>query len=432
MIIVVIIIILVYACLDFGKIYDYSHINYVRHMHICAPRTIGELQNLVRTTDKFCIVGAGYSFGGHTLLENGVQISLHHLNEIQASDTEVTAGAGATWFQVTEYLSQRGRAVAVCQSYFNFSVGGSISVNCHGRDVVWGSIANTVLSLRVMLTDGQIVECGSESELFCGVIGGYGLLGIIVAATLVTTPNYKLRCLITSEPLRTLDDVVFYGANIYPRDLGKIHHYYWIVTTAPATAPLLKSRNRSHVVTRVLEQLVRLGLLKYLRAKLEPILDQGRVHYKSYEMDDATQHQPYIKRPYTTLLQEYFVPVAHIEEFLVELLSQQHRLNMININIRYVRANSIALWNHTPVDSFSVVLYFAIIPGYNALCEFTTHMLQVTKSLSGNFYLPYLQTYPPGIVAEFYPVAKMCELKARYDPADKINNEWWRKIKLNL
>ena len=95
-----------------------------------------------------------------------------------------TVRSGTTWAEVQELANREGLAVRVQQSSNNFTAGGSLSVNCHGRDKDFGPIASTVRSLRVLLADGRILtatpEDPSDSEaggLFAAVLGGYGLVG---------------------------------------------------------------------------------------------------------------------------------------------------------------------------------------------------------------------------------------------------------------
>ena len=85
-----------------------------------------------------------------------------------------------------ESESTRGRSVAVMQSNNSFTVGGSLSVNCHGWQYGRAPIASTVESFRLMKADGSIVRCSREenAELFSLVLGGYGLFGIILNAEL--------------------------------------------------------------------------------------------------------------------------------------------------------------------------------------------------------------------------------------------------------
>ena len=97
---------------------------------------------------------------------------------------------------VLAFLDPNGLSVGVMQSNNSFSVGGSLSVNCHGWQYNRPPIASTVEAFRLMKSDGSVVRCSREEnkELFSLVLGGYGLFGIILEADLRTVPNraYKL------------------------------------------------------------------------------------------------------------------------------------------------------------------------------------------------------------------------------------------------
>src|SRR5437660_314829 len=89
---------------------------------------------------------------------------------------------GRPLWHIIPYLDRRRHSVAVMQSDNTFSVGGSLSVNCHGWQFGRPPIASTVESLRLMQADGSIVRCSrtENPELFSLVLGGYGLFGIIL------------------------------------------------------------------------------------------------------------------------------------------------------------------------------------------------------------------------------------------------------------
>src|SRR5690606_36475108 len=93
------------------------------------------------------------------------------------------------------YLEPHGKSVAIMQSNNSFTVGGSLSVNCHGWTYNQPPIASTVESFRLMQADGTIIRCSREenSELFGLVLGGYGLFGIILDADLRVVPNSRYR-----------------------------------------------------------------------------------------------------------------------------------------------------------------------------------------------------------------------------------------------
>jgi FAD/FMN-containing dehydrogenase len=81
------------------------------------------------------------------------------------------------------------------QTYANFTVGGSLSVNAHGRYMGEGPLAHSVESLRLILADGNLVEASptQNPELFYAAIGGYGGIGVIAEATLLLADNIKIE-----------------------------------------------------------------------------------------------------------------------------------------------------------------------------------------------------------------------------------------------
>ena len=81
------------------------------------------------------------------------------------------------------------------QSNDDFSVGGSISVNCHGWQFNHAPIASTVDAFRLMQANGTIVKCSrtENSDLFSLALGGYGLFGVILDVDLRVVPNERYR-----------------------------------------------------------------------------------------------------------------------------------------------------------------------------------------------------------------------------------------------
>jgi FAD/FMN-containing dehydrogenase len=71
------------------------------------------------------------------------------------------------------------------------TVGGTLSVNAHGIAHSPGQIAPTVKSLRIMLSDGDVVTASptQNPELFRLALGGYGLFGVILEADLEVVAN---------------------------------------------------------------------------------------------------------------------------------------------------------------------------------------------------------------------------------------------------
>ena len=123
------------------------------------------------------IAGARHSMGGQTIWPSGIQINMlpHCAMQFDAKTQLLHVQAGAIWKQVLDYLDPLKLSVAIMQSNNDFSVGGSISVNCHGWQYGQPPIDSSVDSLRLMLADGSIRRCSRTEN---PVVVQFGAAGI--------------------------------------------------------------------------------------------------------------------------------------------------------------------------------------------------------------------------------------------------------------
>jgi len=106
------------------------------------------------------IAGARHSMGGQTIYADGIQINMlpYHQMSLDEQQNVLQVQTGALWADVIPYLDSHQRSVSVMQASNSFSVGGSLSVNCHGWQPNRPPIASTVDSFRIMLADGSILR----------------------------------------------------------------------------------------------------------------------------------------------------------------------------------------------------------------------------------------------------------------------------------
>jgi FAD/FMN-containing dehydrogenase len=159
-----------------------------------AERQLGELvRKAAREGRHISISGAQHSMGGHTLYPGGIALDMHPFNRLSLDEDNrlLTAGAGARWREIIPFLDRRGYAVSIMQTNNDFSVGGSISVNCHGWQNDTPPICSTVESFRLLLASGEVVRCSrtENCELFSLALGGYGLFGVMLEVELRVVPN---------------------------------------------------------------------------------------------------------------------------------------------------------------------------------------------------------------------------------------------------
>ncbi|HLM66598.1 MAG TPA: FAD-dependent oxidoreductase, partial [Longimicrobium sp.] len=123
---------------------DFTHLYPVEVARVVAPTTEAEIVAAVRDSrGPISIGGRRFSMGGQTATEGALQIDMRGYDAILQLDTvqkTLRVQAGATWRQIQKFIDRYGLSVKVMQSYGNFTVGGSLSVNVHGRYAELGPI----------------------------------------------------------------------------------------------------------------------------------------------------------------------------------------------------------------------------------------------------------------------------------------------------
>lgn len=144
--------------------------------------------------EKISIAGMQHSQGGQTYYAHGTMLDMKGYNKIlefNPEKKEITVQSGVTWNDIQKKVNPYGLAVQVMQSQNIFTVGGSLSVNVHGRDIRHEALIDTVESFRLLMADGTVRNVSREenADLFPYVIGGYGLFGVILDVTLKLTED---------------------------------------------------------------------------------------------------------------------------------------------------------------------------------------------------------------------------------------------------
>src|SRR6266849_6122391 len=212
-----------------GFVNDTSHLNKTAVYGVVRITSEDDIRNALQFARdhnlKVTCAGQQHSMGGQTFTHDGLVLDLRNFNHIRLDKEHksVNLQSGVRWWQLQQLLDTEGLSVKSMQSINIFSVGGTLSINAHGIDPMPGPIAPTVRSLRVMLSDGSIVQASptENSELFRHVLGGYGLFGVILDVNLDIVDNemYSRETLY----MNYTDFPKYYQANVENnKDMGLI------------------------------------------------------------------------------------------------------------------------------------------------------------------------------------------------------------------
>jgi len=158
--------------------------------------------------------GLGRSYGDPAQRGGGVAVRLHdpaHDVDIDVESATATVPAGVSLDDLLRLLVPRGLFVPVSPGTRFVTVGGTIASDIHGKNHhLEGSFGNHVRRLSLLLADGTVVELSPHErpELFWATIGGMGLTGIILDATIGLLRIETSRCSVDTDRAPDLDSLL--------------------------------------------------------------------------------------------------------------------------------------------------------------------------------------------------------------------------------
>jgi FAD/FMN-containing dehydrogenase len=404
---------------------------------------------------KVSIAGARHSMGGHTIHPEGIVVDMLPFRRMtlgEASDV-LTVQAGARWSEIIPYHDARGRSVAVMQSNSSFSVGGSLSVNCHGWQFGKPPIASTVESFRLMLADGQIVRCSrtENKELFSLVLGGYGLFGIILDAELQVVANerYRLeqRIVPVEEALATFNERIEGQA-----DVAMAYARMGIAPSRFLDEVIINILRRAPAADGKIPPLAEPGLVELRRSLFRGSV--GSNYGKELRWEAETRLQPHLSERHfsrnqllsesveifqnrtagtTDILHEYFVPAAGLVKFVVEMqrIVPRHKVDLLNVTVRSIDTDTDSFLRYAdqPMFSFVMLCNQSRTPEAEAAMEnVTRELIDAALANGGSYYLPYRLHATREQFERAYPQAEeFFDQKRKYDPDELFQNRFYEK-----
>ncbi|MFL0504347.1 FAD-dependent oxidoreductase [Ureibacillus sp. 179-F W5.1 NHS] len=432
----------------------------VKEIHSATSEA--ELQSLVKESinnnEKISVAGMQHSQGGQTYYPNGVVIDMKKYNKIldyNPHEKMITVQSGTTWEDIQQKINPDHLAIRVMQSQNIFTVGGSISVNAHGRDIRYGSLIDTVESFRLLTPQGDIINVSrtENSNLFPLVIGGYGLFGIILDVTMHLTDDelYQIR----SRSIDYQDYPDYFIHDVKNNENIRMH----IARLSVAPDSFLRdmyvtdyelAENQNNLAnyselkrdTLAAPQKFMLGLSRYsdwgknllwdMQNKLY-VGQDGNYITRNNAMRGDSKFMEYDNPSKTEILQEYFVPIDEFSMYLDDLRSmlEKEELNLLNITVRYVNEDNEAVLSYAKEDMFALVLLINQGKSKKEIektKKVIQKMIDVTLQHDGSYYLPYYSYPTQAQMDEAYPKNKeFFEQKKQFDMNELFMNLFYKE-----
>lgn len=432
---------------------DVTQLNPIVVASVITPHSVEEIITVVKTASGPVSIGGGrFSMGGQTATDNALQLDMREFRQVlnfSAEQKEITVQSGATWRQIQEYIDPYNLSVKIMQTYSNFTVGGSLSVNVHGRYIGQGPLALSVRKIGLVLADGSYlhVSPSDRPDLFYGAIGGYGGIGVITDATLTLADNVKVHRESKVMPLAEYKDyffrevrnqpaVLYHNADIYPDAYDTVRATSFTETSLPLSRQeRLIPKEQSYWLDHLLMALISSapGGKVFRQHIVDPILfSDDYVSWRNYESSySVLELEPASRKDSTYVLQEYFVPVEKFDDFVPQMATilNKHGVNVINISVRHAKQDPGSLLAWAKEEVFAFVLYYkqdTSVEAREKVGVWTRELIDAAIASGGRYYLPYQIHATPAQFKAAYPGwEKFFTLKQAVDPGNKFRNKLW-------
>lgn len=186
--------------------------------------------------------GMGRSYGDPAQNAGGLVVDMRPLNKIHSIDPDsalVDVDGGVTLDQLMKAALPYGLWVPVLPGTRQVTIGGAIGPDIHGKNHhSAGSFGDHVASMELLVADGRVLHLepeGSEDdpngELFWATVGGMGLTGIILRATIRMTKTETAYFIADGDLTGSLDETIEFHSD------GSEHNYTYSSAWFDAISP---------------------------------------------------------------------------------------------------------------------------------------------------------------------------------------------------
>lgn len=446
------------------QVTDARRVYSARLQNLESPRSVSEIRGILEHAQKsnlpICLMGTRHNLGAHAFIDGAIGLDLRRFQRVLALDPQrkrITVESGITWDKVQEAIHLQGLAVQAMQSDNNFTVGGSLSSNAHGRDLHASTVIQSVLGFRIMLANGSVVSVSrsENSELFRLAIGGYGLFGIILEVDLALEEDCVYQQSSEVMPIRALPEYFcqkirrdpaaeFFIArpSIAPhRFLDDTIVTVWRKSAARAKNVFQLDHERNVRRDRFLFGLSRKYTWgKKLRWHAEKYISlhspNGGIVSRNNAMRppvSAIKMFEYNSPHDTDVIQEFFVPIPQFVAFMESMraILRDSQTNLLGLTIRYVQPDTESLLSYAPhEEALAAVLYINEPLSSDGRARSKTLIQRLTRLgllYRGTFYLTYARDVELEDLRRAYPnIDSFFQDKHRFDPQNRFTSRFFQ------
>jgi xylitol oxidase len=397
--------------------------------NVFYPKTVSELQSLVRKCNKLRGLGTRHCFNAiadskYNLISSG---RLNNILSLDKLNNTVTVEAGIKYGELAPYLDKQGYALHNLASLPHISIAGSIITATHGSGVNNGNLSTAVRGLTVVTADGSLVTFSKENdgETFEGVVVSLGAIGMISQVTLAIQPNFNMRQQVFIQmPLSQLKDhfneivSAGYSVSLFTDWQSESINEVWIKEKVVPGSEFhaMEEFYGARAATKDLHPIIELSA-----ENCTPQMGKPGPWY---------ERLPHFKMGFTPssgkeLQSEYFIPRSKaIEAILaVQSLGKQIGPHLFITEIRTIAADT--FWMSPCRNQDSVAIHFTWKQEWDAVSKLLPQIEKVLAPFGPRPHWGKIFTMPsPVLESRYEMLSEFKKLTAHYDPKGKFRNDF--------
>ena len=448
----------------------HSQLNSARVLEILQPRSLEDVQNIVRKARKdrkvVSVAGGRHAMGGQQFCTDALLIDMRKRSRLLNLDRKrgiMEVEAGIEWPELIDgYLTlqdgdRQSWGIAQKQTGADrLTIGGTIAANAHGRGLKMKPFISDVESFVLVDAMGNAHKCSrtENPDLFRLVHGGYGLFGIVTSVQLRLVPRKKVERVVE---IRTVDDLMAgfekriangfqYGdfqfsierdsEDFLHRGVFSCYRPVSMETPIPPTEKQLTDENWRQLLLLAHTD----GKQAFEKYAAYYLSTNGQVYWSdthqlsvypdNYHREiDQRLHAPY---PATEMITEIDVPRPMLKGFLDEVREdfRKNKVELIYGTVRLIERDdeSFLPWAKQPYACTIFNLHTVHSPdGLQRSEHAFRRLIEMAANRGGTYYLTYHRYATRKQVESCYPqFVEFLKLKKKYDAEERFQSDWYR------
>ena len=407
--------------------------------------------------------GLGSSYGDPAQNAGGLVLDMTGLDRIHSIDADngvVTVDAGVSLDALMRAALPFGLWVPVLPGTRQVTVGGAIASDIHGKNHhTAGSFGNHVLSLDLATADGTVhtlTPDGPESELFWATVGGMGLTGITLRATIALKRCESAYFVVDTDRTADLDELMALLTDGSDDRYDYSAAWFDTTTTGAALGRAVLTRGslarRDELPAKLRKAPLKFDAPQLLRfpdvfpnglANPRTLRAFSELWYRKaprrqrdavqnitafYQVLDvfADWNRVYGKRGF--LQYQFVVPLGAEAVFrrIVEAIARSDHKSGLNVLKRFGAGNQAPL--SFPTAGWTITVDFPIAAG---LAEFCTELDELVLAAGGRHYLAKESRTSPEAIRRGYPrLDEWRKVRSAADPGGVFTSDMARRLEL--